>query len=129
LLTLFIENLMYTCCFFVRSVSHNARHQKRDVQIDSITYLRDILYSGCQDMVVPVSNVGPAVSQAVSGPGSSRFLVMLDPWWRERHWSGFPLPLIHSTNCSTIIAIHHPRLLNRPLNGRSISGLDSTAAP
>jgi hypothetical protein len=40
-----------------------------------------------------------------------------DLWWTERHWADFlralpfPLPLIHSINCSTIIIIHHPGLV------------------
>jgi hypothetical protein len=40
----------------------------------------------------------------------------------------FPLPLLHSTNCSTIITIIYG-WYNRPINGRSNSELGSTPFP
>jgi hypothetical protein len=41
----------------------------------------------------------------------------------------FVLPLIHPTNCSTIITIITQGWYSRPINGRSNSGLGSTPAP
>jgi hypothetical protein len=51
------------------------------------------------------------------GPSSSPGQVMWDLWWTERQWDRFsqstsvPRPLIHSTNCSTIITTCHPGLV------------------
>jgi hypothetical protein len=47
-------------------------------------------------------------------------------------WVGFlrfPLPFIHSANCSTIIAIYHSGGYNRQINRLCSSGLGSIPAP
>jgi hypothetical protein len=41
----------------------------------------------------------------------------------------FPLPLIHSTNCSAVITIYHSGWYDRSISGRSNSGLGSIPAP
>jgi hypothetical protein len=49
-------------------------------------------------------------------PGSSPGQVIWDLWWTKRHWSRFSpstsvSPAKHSTDCTTLIIIHHPGLV------------------
>jgi hypothetical protein len=49
------------------------------------------------------------------GPGSSPAQVVWDLWRTERHWGRFPpcTSVSPATNCSTIITIYHPGLVQQ----------------
>jgi hypothetical protein len=84
--------------------------------------------------------VGRAVPQAAShrlptayhgGPSSSPAQVMRDLWWTQRHRDTFTpstsdSSASHSTDRSTLVINHHPRLVRWPFSGPNNYGLGST---
>jgi hypothetical protein len=101
-----VEEYLYIMCRLKQWICRSAVAQTRTRRLPTA------------EALVPARTKSCGICRGHTGTGAG-FLPVLR----------FPLPLIHSTNCSTVITVYHPGWYNRPVNGRRYSGLGCTTAP